>query len=196
MAPKSNGILRLRHRCLRLPKSRVPASGTRSRRSSPDEPGYAQWLEERSMLHQAGARQVARRRYSGKFSPMASIPTPVPPAPSGGRRRRGRSGLVFTAYSSFDGCASVGADRSSQLLPTRELWKAFEGGSGIPGHSLPVPMKRSGGDQRSGLHQPSVDRLISTRISFSTNRSRPFGTKSQLLGPSSRQAGSATKPLS
>src|SRR5258705_12320389 len=67
----------------------VPAAGHEPQ-VSPDEPGYAQWLEERSMLHQA---QALAQRYSGN-SAQWQRPYGVPQP----RAASARAAVWFTAY--------------------------------------------------------------------------------------------------
>src|SRR5207244_12201552 len=112
---------------------------------TPDEPGYAAWLEERSMLHQA---QALAQRYSGSSAQWQrpyGIPQP--------RAASARASVWFTAYPASTIAATPGASVLSTLEDER-LWNAFQA-IGIQGMHT-GPMKRSGGI--NGLdYPPSVD---------------------------------------
>jgi trehalose synthase len=134
---------------------------------TPDGPGYAQWLEERSMLHQA---QALAQRYSGS-SAQWQRPYGVPQP----RAASARASVWFTAYPASTIAAAPGASVLSTLADER-LWSAFQA-IGIQGVHT-GPMKRSGGI--SGLaYTPSVDGNFD-RISFDIDPA--FGTEEQYKG--------------
>ncbi|MDB6088762.1 MAG: treS [Gammaproteobacteria bacterium] len=128
------------------------------------EPGYIDWLEARSMLHQA---QLLARRYSGsavQWQHPYGIPQP--------RAASSRASVWFTAYPASTIGASPGASVLTTLADER-LWKAFQA-IGIQGiHTS--PMKRSGGVS-GRAYTPSVDGNFD-RISFDIDPA--FGTEEQ-----------------
>jgi trehalose synthase len=141
----------------------VPA-GVPEGQLSPDGPGYVQWLEERSMLHQA---QALAQRYSGNAAQWQrpyGVPQP--------RAASARASVWFTAYPAATIAAAPGASVLSTLADER-LWSAFQA-IGIQGVHT-GPMKRSGGI--NGLsYTPSVDGNFD-RISFDIDPD--FGTEEQ-----------------
>jgi len=143
----------------------VPApAGAHPAEVTPDGPGYAQWLEERSMLHQA---QALAQRYSGNAAQWQrpyGVPQP--------RAASARASVWFTAYPASTIAAAPGASVLSTLADER-LWSAFQA-IGIQGVHT-GPMKRSGGI--NGLaYTPSVDGNFD-RISFDIDPD--FGTEEQ-----------------
>jgi len=141
----------------------APAGG-REEQLSPEGSGYAQWLEERSMLHQA---QALAQRYSGNSAQWQrpyGLPQP--------RAASARASVWFTAYPASTIAAAPGASVLSTLADER-LWSAFQA-IGIQGVHT-GPMKRSGGI--NGLaYTPSVDGNFD-RISFDIDPA--FGTEEQ-----------------
>jgi trehalose synthase len=128
------------------------------------ESGYIQWLEERSMLHQA---QAVARRFAGS-SAQWQHPYGVPQP----RAASARASVWFTAYPASTIAASPGESVLATLADER-LWSAFEA-IGIQGIHT-GPMKRSGGV--NGLaYTPSVDGNFD-RISFDIDPD--FGTEEQ-----------------
>src|ERR1700741_5388958 len=85
---------------------------------TPAEPaGYAQWLEEHSMLHQA---EALARRYSGtsdQWQRAYGVPQP--------RAASARASVWFTAYPASTIAASPGASVLATLADDR-LWQAFQ----------------------------------------------------------------------
>jgi trehalose synthase len=151
--------------CLHGAEAQVPA-GAHEPQVSRDEPGYAQWLEERSMLHQA---QAVARRYSGN-SAQWQHPYGVPQP----RAASERASVWFTAYPASTVAPASGGSVLSTLA-NEELWKAFEA-IGIQGVHT-GPMKRSGGID--GLaYTPSVDGNFD-RISFDIDPA--FGNESEYI---------------
>jgi trehalose synthase len=145
----------------------VPAPAGHDAHLSPNGSGYAQWLEERSMLHQA---QALAQRYSGNPSQWQrpyGVPQP--------RAASARASVWFTAYPASTIAAAPGASVLSTLADER-LWSAFQA-IGIQGIHT-GPMKRSGGI--NGLaYTPSVDGNFD-RISFDIDPD--FGTEDQYKG--------------
>jgi trehalose synthase len=140
----------------------VPAGGQAAR--LPTESVYAQWLEERSMLHQA---QALARRYSGS-SAQWQRPYGVPQP----RAASARASVWFTAYPASTLAAAPDASVLATLADER-LWSAFQA-IGIQGVHT-GPMKRSGGI--NGIaYTPSVDGNFD-RISFDIDPD--FGTEEQ-----------------
>jgi trehalose synthase len=130
----------------------------------PEDGSYIQWLEERSMLHQA---DVLAREYSGSSSQwQRPYGTPQP------RQATARASVWFTAYPASTVPASPGASVLTTLADER-LWSAFQA-IGIQGiHTSPV--KRSGGLDGTA-YTPSVDGNFD-RISFDIDPD--FGTQAQ-----------------
>jgi trehalose synthase len=127
-------------------------------------PAYIQWLEERSMLHQA---QILARRYAGNSAQwQRPYGKPQP------REATSRASVWFTAYPASTIAASEGASVLSTLADER-LWKAFQT-IGIQGMHT-SPMKRSGGIDGT-TYTPSVDGNFD-RISFDIDPA--FGTEAQ-----------------
>jgi trehalose synthase len=128
------------------------------------ESSYVDWLEERSMLHQA---QALARRFSGnsiQWQHPYGVPQP--------RAASARSSVWFTAYPASTIGASPGASVLGTLADER-LWKAFQT-IGIQAiHTSPV--KRSGGVS-GRVYTPSIDGNFD-RISFDIDPS--FGTEQQ-----------------
>ncbi|MFL6601875.1 MAG: maltose alpha-D-glucosyltransferase [Steroidobacteraceae bacterium] len=142
----------------------APAAGRPAEQPAPTESAYIQWLEERSMLHQA---QVLAQRYSGQ-SAQWQRPYGAPQA----RAASARASVWFTAYPASIIAADPGASVLSTLADER-LWRAFQT-IGIQGIHT-GPMKRSGGI--NGLaYTPSVDGNFD-RISFDIDPD--FGTEAQ-----------------
>jgi len=131
---------------------------------SPDEPGYAQWLEERSMLHQA---QALAQRYSGN-SAQWQRPYGVPQP----RAASARASVWFTAYPAATIPATPGESVLATLADER-LWNAFQAIGIQAVHT--GPMKRSGGINGQA-YTPSVDGNFD-RISFEIDP--VFGRESQ-----------------
>jgi trehalose synthase len=127
-------------------------------------PAYIQWLEERSMLHQA---QIVTRQYSGSATQWHhpyGVPQP--------RAATSRASVWFTAYPAATIAAAPGASVLTTLADER-LWRAFQT-IGIQGiHTS--PMKRSGGITDLS-YTPSVDGNFD-RISFDIDPS--FGTEAE-----------------
>jgi trehalose synthase len=131
---------------------------------SADATTYIQWLEERSMLHQA---QELARRYSGNaLQWQHPYGTPQP------RAAVARASVWFTAYPASTIAASSGASVLATLADER-LWRAFQA-IGIQGIHT-GPMKRSGG-VRDLAYTPSIDGNFD-RISFDIDPA--FGTAAQ-----------------
>lgn len=125
---------------------------------------YIQWLEERSMLHQA---QALAEHYSGNSAQwQRPYGTPQPRAASS------RASVWFTAYPASTIAASEGASVLTTLADQR-LWSAFQS-IGIQGIHT-GPMKRSGGISGT-TYTPSVDGNFD-RISFDIDPA--FGTEEQ-----------------
>jgi trehalose synthase len=125
---------------------------------------YVQWLEERSMLHQAA---VLARRYSGNSSQWQHpYGEPQP------RAAVARASVWFTAYPASTIAESPGTSVLATLADER-LWRAFQA-IGIQGIHT-GPMKRSGG-VRGRAYTPSVDGNFD-RISFEIDPA--FGTEAQ-----------------
>jgi trehalose synthase len=129
----------------------------------PDEgPAYIQWLQERSMLHQA---QVLAERYSGSASQwQRPYGTPQP------RVASSRASVWFTAYPASTLPSAPGVSVLGTLADER-LWRAFQT-IGIQGIHT-GPMKRSGGVS-GRTYTPSVDGNFD-RISFEIDPE--FGTE-------------------
>ncbi|MGH8138780.1 MAG: maltose alpha-D-glucosyltransferase [Steroidobacteraceae bacterium] len=128
------------------------------------ESAYIDWLEARSMLHQA---QSLARRYSGnalQWQHPYGIPQP--------RAATSRASVWFTAYPASTIAAASGVSVLSTLADER-LWNAFQA-IGIQGIHT-GPMKRSGG-VRGRDYTPSVDGNFD-RISFDIDPD--FGTEDQ-----------------
>ena len=136
----------------------------REAQPSPDESGYTEWLEERSMLHQA---QALAQRYAGN-SAQWQRPYGVPQP----RAASERASVWFTAYPASVIAAAPGASVLSTLADER-LWSAFQA-IGIQGVHT-GPMKRSGGIN-GRVYTPSVDGNFD-RISFDIDPA--FGTEEQ-----------------
>lgn len=135
--------------------------GTQTTSSASDS---IQWLEERSMLHQA---QALARRYAGN-SEQWQRPYAVPQP----RAVSARASVWFTAYPASTIAESAGASVLSTLADER-LWSAFQT-IGIQGiHTGPT--KRSGGITGQS-YTPSVDGNFD-RISFDIDPD--FGTEDQ-----------------
>ena len=131
---------------------------------SADATSYVQWLEERSMLHQA---QVLARSYSGNGAQWQHpYGTPQP------REAVSRASVWFTAYPASTIAASPGTSVLATLADER-LWSAFQA-IGIQGIHT-GPMKRSGG-VRDLSYTPSIDGNFD-RISFEIDPA--FGTEAQ-----------------
>lgn len=131
---------------------------------SADATTYIQWLEERSMLHQA---QVLAQRYSGnalQWHHPYGQPQP--------RAAVSRASVWFTAYPASTIAAAAGTSVLSTLADER-LWRAFQA-IGIEGVHT-GPMKRSGG-VRDLAYTPSIDGNFD-RISFEIDPA--FGTEAQ-----------------
>jgi trehalose synthase len=128
------------------------------------ESKYIQWLEQRSMLHQA---QGLARRFAGnsvQWQRAYGLPQP--------RAASAKASVWFTAYPASTIAAGPGASVLSTLADDR-LWTAFQE-IGIQGVHT-GPMKRSGGI--SGVtYTPSVDGNFD-RISFEIDPD--FGTEEQ-----------------
>lgn len=141
-----------------------PAAGAPAAEPAVTGSTYIQWLEERSMLHQA---QALARRYSGnpdQWHHPYGVPQP--------RAASARASVWFTAYPASTIAARPGASVLATLADER-LWSAFQA-IGIQGIHT-GPMKRSGGI--SGLaYTPSVDGNFD-RISFDIDPD--FGTEAQ-----------------
>jgi len=129
-----------------------------------DAHAYIQWLETRSMLHQAAA---LARRYSGN-----SIQWQHPYGEPQPRAAVARASVWFTAYPASTIAVTPGASVLATLADER-LWRAFEA-IGIQGIHT-GPMKRSGG-VRGRAYTPSVDGNFD-RISFEIDPA--FGTEAQ-----------------
>jgi trehalose synthase len=128
-----------------------------------DSPAYLQWLEERSMLHQAAS---LARLYSGSAAQWQH-----PYAEPQPRAATSRSSVWFTAYPA----STIVAPGASVLrtLADERLWKAFET-IGIQAIHT-GPMKRAGGV--TGLaYTPTVDGSFD-RISFDIDPT--FGTEAE-----------------
>ena len=125
---------------------------------------YLQWLEQRSMLHQA---QALARRFSGnslQWQHPYGLPQP--------RAVTARASVWFTAYPASTIAAAPGASVLSTLADER-LWSAFQA-IGVQGVHT-GPMKRSGGI--TGVtYTPSVDGNFD-RISFDIDPD--FGTEDE-----------------
>lgn len=125
---------------------------------------HIQWLEERSMLHQA---QLLAQRYSGSAAQwQRPYGTPQP------RLALSRASVWFTAYPASTLPSAPGASVLSTLADER-LWRAFQA-IGIQGMHT-GPMKRSGG-VTAQTYTPSVDGNFD-RISFEIDPD--FGTEMQ-----------------
>ncbi len=131
---------------------------------SADATTYIQWLEERSMLHQA---QLLARNYSG-----SSVQWHHPYGQPQPRAAVSRASVWFTAYPASTIAAAPGASVLSTLADER-LWRAFQA-IGIQGIHT-GPMKRSGG-VRDLAYTPSIDGNFD-RISFEIDPA--FGTEAQ-----------------
>jgi trehalose synthase len=129
-----------------------------------DANAYIQWLETRSMLHQAAA---LARRYSGN-----SLQWQHPYGEPQPRAAVARASVWFTAYPASTIAATPGGSVLATLADER-LWRAFEA-IGIQGIHT-GPMKRSGGI-RGRAYTPSVDGNFD-RISFEIDPA--FGTEAQ-----------------
>jgi trehalose synthase len=141
-----------------------PAEGPAGQAASADATTYIQWLEERSMLHQA---QVLAQRYSGNaLQWQHPYGTPQP------RAAVSRASVWFTAYPASTIAASPGISVLATLADER-LWRSFQA-IGIQGIHT-GPMKRSGG-VRDRAFTPSVDGNFD-RISFEIDPA--FGTEAQ-----------------
>jgi len=141
-----------------------PAQSSAGQPAVAQGPAYIQWLEERSMLHQA---QELAKRYSGNSNQWQHpYGTPQP------RAAVARASVWFTAYP-----ASTIPDAPGQSVLTtladESLWRAFEE-IGIQGMHT-GPMKRSGGI-RDLAYTPTVDGNFD-RISFDIDPD--FGTEAQ-----------------
>ncbi|HEU4624684.1 MAG TPA: maltose alpha-D-glucosyltransferase [Steroidobacteraceae bacterium] len=125
-------------------------------------PAYIQWLEERSMLHQA---QIVARAYSGN-SNQWQHPYGVPQP----RAATARASVWFTAYPASTIAAAPGMSVLATLADER-LWRAFQD-IGIQAiHTS--PMKRSGGITDLA-YTPSIDGNFD-RIGFDIDPA--FGTE-------------------
>jgi trehalose synthase len=133
-------------------------------RESADATTYIQWLEERSMLHQA---QVLAQRYSG-----SAVQWHHPYGQPQPRAAVTRASVWFTAYPASTIAAAPGTSVLSTLADER-LWRAFQA-IGIQGIHT-GPMKRSGG-VRDLAYTPSIDGNFD-RISFEIDPA--FGTEAQ-----------------
>jgi trehalose synthase len=127
-------------------------------------PAYIQWLEERSMLHQA---QVVTRQYEGS-SAQWQHPYGVPQP----RATSARASVWFTAYPASTIAAKPGASVLTTLADER-LWRAFQTIGVQAIHTS--PMKRSGGITDLS-YTPSVDGNFD-RISFDIDPA--FGTEAE-----------------
>jgi len=128
---------------------------------------YIQWLEQRSMLHQA---QALAQRFAGN-SAQWQHPYGVPQP----RAASAKASVWFTAYPASTVASAPGASVLATLADER-LWRAFQA-IGIQAIHT-GPMKRSGGI--SGLaYTPSVDGNFD-RISFDMDPD--FGTEEQYKG--------------
>lgn len=139
-------------------------NGPAGQPESADATTYIQWLEERSMLHQA---QVLAQRYSGnalQWHHPYGQPQP--------RAAVSRASVWFTAYPASTIAAAPGTSVLSTLADER-LWRAFQA-IGIQGIHT-GPMKRSGG-VRDLTYTPSIDGNFD-RISFEIDPA--FGTEAQ-----------------
>jgi trehalose synthase len=132
--------------------------------ASADATTYIQWLEERSMLHQA---QLLAQRYSGN-----AVQWHHPYGQPQPRAAVSRASVWFTAYPASTIAAAPGASVLSTLADER-LWRAFQA-IGIQGIHT-GPMKRSGG-VRDLAYTPSIDGNFD-RISFEIDPA--FGTEAQ-----------------
>jgi trehalose synthase len=130
----------------------------------PEDAAYIQWLEQRSMLHQA---DVLARQYAGSAEQwQRPYGKPQP------RQATARASVWFTAYPASTIAATPGASVLTTLADER-LWNAFQS-IGIQGiHTS--PMKRSGGITGTD-YTPSVDGNFD-RISFDIDPE--FGTQAQ-----------------
>jgi trehalose synthase len=141
-----------------------PVERAHDRHAPAEDPGYVQWLEQRSMLHQA--RPLAQR-YSGSAAQwQRPYGTPQPRAASA------RASVWFTAYPASTLPAKPGGSVLETLADER-LWRAFQA-IGIQGIHT-GPMKRSGG-VTAREYTPSVDGHFD-RIGFEIDPG--FGTESQ-----------------
>ena len=131
------------------------------------DPAYVQWLEQRSMLHQA---QALAQRFAGN-SAQWQHPYGVPQP----RAVSAKASVWFTAYPASTIASAPGASVLATLADER-LWKAFEA-IGIQGIHT-GPMKRSGGIS-DRIYTPSVDGNFD-RISFDIDPD--FGTEDQYRG--------------
>ncbi|MBV8803531.1 MAG: hypothetical protein JO042_00765, partial [Sinobacteraceae bacterium] len=125
---------------------------------------YLQWLDQRSMLHQA---QVLAQRFSGnslQWQHPYGLPQP--------RAVTARASVWFTAYPASTIAAAPGASVLSTLADER-LWSAFQA-IGVQGVHT-GPMKRSGGITGE-TYTPSVDGNFD-RISFDIDPD--FGTEDE-----------------
>jgi trehalose synthase len=128
---------------------------------------YVQWLEQRSMLHQA---QALAQRFAGN-SAQWQHPYGVPQP----RAASAKASVWFTAYPASTVASAPGASVLATLADER-LWSAFQA-TGIQAIHT-GPMKRSGGI--NGLaYTPSVDGNFD-RISFDIDPD--FGTEEQYKG--------------
>jgi trehalose synthase len=144
--------------------SAQPAESLTSSSASARADSYIQWLDERSMLHQAGA---LARRYSGN-----SIQWRHPYGEPQPRAAVTRASVWFTAYPASTIAVSPGTSVLATLADER-LWRAFQA-IGIQGIHT-GPMKRSGG-LHGRAYTPSVDGNFD-RISFEIDPA--FGTEAQ-----------------
>src|SRR5690348_2165163 len=131
---------------------------------SPDSAAYIQWLEDRSMLHQA---DVVAQRYAG-----SSLQWQHPYGNPQPHAAVSRASVWFTAYPASTIAASPGASVLTTLADER-LWSAFQA-IGIQGIHT-GPMKLSGG-VHDLTYTPSIDGNFD-RISFEIDPD--FGTQAQ-----------------
>jgi trehalose synthase len=125
---------------------------------------YTQWLEQRSMLHQARALAQRFAGNSAQWQHPYGVPQP--------RAASAKASVWFTAYPASTIAAAPGASVLATLANER-LWSAFQA-IGIQGIHT-GPMKRSGGINDLA-YTPSVDGNFD-RISFDIDPA--FGTEDQ-----------------
>jgi trehalose synthase len=126
-----------------------------------------QWLEQRSMLHQAQALAQHIAGNSAQWQHPYGVPQP--------RTASSKASVWFTAYPASTVASAPGASVLSTLADER-LWSAFQA---IGIHAIHTgPMKRSGGINGHD-YTPSVDGNFD-RISFDIDPN--FGTEEQYKG--------------
>jgi trehalose synthase len=125
---------------------------------------YIEWLEQRSMLHQAQALAQHFAGDSAQWQHPYGLPQP--------RAASSKASVWFTAYPASTVASTPGASVLSTLADER-LWSAFQAIGIQAVHT--GPMKRSGGISGTS-YTPSVDGNFD-RISFDIDPS--FGTEEQ-----------------